>query len=189
MRAMCAAGRVWIVVLALVALPGLASAQVTGWATVLLGTTTGGETTENGTTFAVSSAVFEGTGWFGAEAELAHSTRFDDEHFVDTDLSTFMINLIISPRAGRFQPFVAGGAGAIRARGCLTSCVSSLSTTEFGVNVGGGLRVAVTELFAVQADARYFRMLSGNEAFPPTGSRSFDFFRLTAGVGLTWPSS
>ena len=169
MRGAGAVGRGSILVVALVALPGIAAAQVTGWATVAVGATTGGATTENGTAFAVSTAVFEGLGWFGVELELAHSTRFDDQRFADTDLSTLMLNVIVSPHTGRFQPFVAGGVGAIRARGCLTSCTSRLSRTEFGVDVGGGLRVPVTELFAVQVDGRYFRRLSGEDDLPGGG--------------------
>ena len=112
-------GRVVLAALVLVMLPGVASAQVTGWANVSFGKTSGGDTTDDGNAFAVSAAAFEGRGWFGAEVELAHSTRFNDERLADSGLSTLMANVIVSPHEGRFQPYAVGGVGLIRARGCV----------------------------------------------------------------------
>lgn len=179
-------GRVVFAALVLVALPVVASAQVTGWANVSFGRTSGGDTTDDGNAFAVSAAAFDGRGWFGAEVDLAHSTRFNDEAYADSGLSTLMANLIVSPHEGRFQPYAVAGAGLIRARGCVAACERTLSRTDFGIDAGGGLHVPVTELIAVQADVRYFRVLKQGDDFPRTASGSFNFFRVAVSVGVTW---
>lgn len=183
-------GRAVLAALVLVGgVPAVASAQFTGWAQVSFGKTSGGDTTDDGNAFAGAVTAFEGRGWFGAEAEIAHSTRFNDERFADSGLSTLMVNLVVSPHTRTIQPNAIGGVGLIRARGCGIACERTLSRTDFGIDAGGGLRVPVTELLAVQADVRYFRVLKQGDDFPRTASGSFNFFRVAVGIGLTWHSS
>ncbi len=181
--------RVAVAALVLVSMPGVAAAQFTGWANVSFGKSSGGDTTDDGNAFAASAVAFEGRGWFGAEIELGHSTRFNDEAFADSGLSTLMANVIVSPHEGRFQPYAIGGLGLIRARGCVAACERTLSRTDVGIDAGGGLRVPVTEMLAVQADVRYFRVLKQGDDFPRTASGSFNFFRVAVAVGLTWVSN
>jgi opacity protein-like surface antigen len=164
-----------------------ASAQVTGWFTVHAGQTTGGDTTENGGTYGASLAAFESRGWLGADVDFAHSTKFNDERFADSGLTTLMANLIVSPAHLRIQPYVLAGAGAIRVRGCAEDCVRTLSKTEFGLDAGGGLQYQITDYVAVRGELRYFRILNQLEDLPRTSSGSFDFFRVSAGVTFTWP--
>lgn len=166
--------------------PGVAAAQFTGWATVGVGKTTGGDTTNDGNAFSVSATAFESRGWFGAEIDLSHSTRFNDEAFADSGLTSLMLSVVASPHIGRIQPYVAGGAGLMRARGCVASCARTLSHTEFGINTGGGVHVPLTELLAVGADVRYFRVLKQGDDFPRTASGSFNYFRVLLGASFTW---
>ena len=163
-----------------------ASAQLTGWFTAHAGQTMGGDTTDNGAAFGVSMAAFESRSWFGADVDFAHSTTFNDERFDDSGLTTLMANLIVSPAYQKIQPYLLAGGGVIRVRGCVADCVRTLSKTEFGLDAGGGLQVQLTEMLAVRGELRYFRILSQIDDLPRTASGSFDFFRLSAGLTLTW---
>ena len=96
-----------------------AEAQLIGWVTPSVGQSFGGQTTENGTSVALSVAVFEWRSWLGAEVDLAHTVQVTDELAGDTSASTVMLNLIVAPPERRFQPFAVVGAGVIRARACI----------------------------------------------------------------------
>ena len=163
------------------------SAQVTGWFTVHAGRVAGGDTADNGTSWGVSMAAFEGPkGWMGADVDFSHSGDFNRDLFQDSGLTTLMANVIVSPSWKKVQPFLLAGAGGIRVRGCTVDCVRTLSKTEFGLDAGAGLQYRLTSIVGVRGELRYFRILSQLEDLPRQYSGSFDFFRLTMGVILSW---
>ena len=178
----------WAAVMAFLVVAGTrpAEAQLNGWVTPTVGQSFGGQTTENGTSVALSVAVFEWRSWLGAEVDLAHTVQVTDELAGDTSASTVMLNLIVAPPERRFQPFAVVGAGAIRARACVVGCIAPRTVTEFGVDAGGGLQVRVVEFLAVRADLRYARMVNHVEGLARTSSGKFDFFRASVGVTLFW---
>ena len=163
-----------------------ASAQITGWATLHAGQTTGGDTTDNGMAFGVSLAAFERDGWIGADVDLAHSLQFNDDRFSESSLTTVMANAIFAPVKLRAQPYLLVGAGAIRVRGCEADCARALTKTEFGIDAGGGFQYRFGNYVAVRGEMRYFRIVSDIDGMPRTASGAFDFFRVSAGVTLMW---
>jgi opacity protein-like surface antigen len=168
------------------AAPRPGEAQLVGWVTPSVGQSYGGQTTENGTSVALSVAVFEWRSWLGAEVDLAHAVQVTDERSGDTSAATAMVNLIVAPPDRRFQPFAVVGGGAIRARACIAGCTTPRTETEFGLDAGGGLQVRVREFLAVRADLRYARMLNHVDGFARTSSGKFDLFRASLGVTLLW---
>lgn len=163
-----------------------ASAQITGWATVHAGQTTGGDTTDNGATYGISLAAFENYGWIGAEVDLAHSLNFNDDRYSDSSLTTVMANVIFAPSTWRSQPYLVLGAGAIRVRACEATCATTLGRTEFGLDAGAGFQYRLNDYVGFRGEMRYFRVVSEIEDLPRTNSGNFDFFRFSAGVTLMW---
>jgi opacity protein-like surface antigen len=176
--------------LAVVAVCGLgvapASAQIAGWFTPHVGLVAGGDTTANGATFGVSMAAFEYDAWLGAEVDFAHVTEFNDEQFQDSGITTLMVNAIAAPHRRKIAPYLLGGVGLMRVRGCVQNCVRTVSRTEMALDGGVGVQYRMTDLFAVRGELRYFRLVESGESVPRTSSGAFDYFRWMIGGTLTW---
>jgi opacity protein-like surface antigen len=150
------------------------------------GYTTGGDTTTAGPTFGFSTAYVTENNW-GAELDVSHSTKFNDESYEATALTTAMINVLAIPRVSRWaRPYAAFGVGAIRARGCTTNCVREFSRTDLGLDLAGGVFVPVNETFGARADVRYFRYAQIHNDLPRLDNGGFDFWRVTFGGVITW---
>ncbi len=151
-----------------------------------VGVTTGGQTTATGTTYGFSTAYVAGSSW-GAEFDLAHSTKFNED-YQSSGLTTVVINLMVGPQiTPRLRLYGVAGGGLIRARGCLVSdCVREFSVTDFGWDAGGGAYVLVNDFVGARADVRYFRYGAVKEELPRQGEGAFDFWRISFGGFLQW---
>jgi hypothetical protein len=167
--------------------PTTASAQQEySYFAAYVGTTSGGDTTVAGPNFGFSTAYVTENNW-GTELDVSHSTKFNDQGYEATGLTTAMINVLAIPRVWKLaRPYGVFGAGIIRARGCTTNCVREFSRTDLGLDAGGGVYVPVTDFFGARADVRYFRYATIHRDLPRLDNGAFDFWRVSFGGVLTW---
>jgi opacity protein-like surface antigen len=147
-----------------------------------------------------------GSGVFGFEVDFSYSPNFfqyteggeDFEFFdVDSSITTLMGNVIIGipiggTTGGGVRPYVAGGAGLMRANISAEDLFDDLSTNELGINVGGGVHVFFSDNIGIRGDVRYFRGLQQEDDDDPLedddfidedfGLEDFDYWRATIGV-------
>ena len=148
-----------------------------------------------------ASIGFMGAGIIGAEADFGFAPNFFQDtvgpgnfKFGDSNLFTAMGNLIIGApiggqSGGGIRPYVTGGAGVIRAKITANTFFNELTTTDFGINLGGGVIGFFSDNVGVRGDLRYFRALQDNE--PGSGDLDlglgdFKFWRGTVGVNFRW---
>ncbi len=176
--------------LAMLSLPQAARAEVllTPFAGVTFGS--GG----NSTGVVGGALTFMGAGIFGVELEAAYAPSFFDTtefNFIDSDnVVTAMGNLIVGiPIGGTggagVKPYVTGGVGLMRTNvNTVGGTFSSVSNSDFGVNVGGGIIGFVGGNFGLRGDVRYFRSLSDpdEDLEFDIGLGDFDFWRGTFGL-------
>lgn len=111
---------------------------------------------------------------------------------VDTNLTTYMGNLVLRTPMGPVQPYGSAGVGVIRASGSVSvpglGRVVSASAQNVGWNVGGGVYLFPGEHFGIRADLRRFQ--TGDvtwEDIVDLGDLplpTLDFWRATVGVTL-----
>jgi hypothetical protein len=173
--------------------PVAASAQsvsnnYTGFVTVSLGGSHGGDARDSGLALGLSGAVVDFRG-FGAEVELFHVREFDSSRFVESGLTTLLANVIwISPDArARYRPYVAVGAGLLRVRACGEGCSPRVSRTDWAMDAGAGMYIMINESFGFRGDLRYFRYIQRHGDIPLTDNGFFDFWRTSGGVVYSWP--
>jgi opacity protein-like surface antigen len=117
-----------------------------------------------------------------------------DFKFGDGNLFTAMGNLIIGvPFGGQggagIRPYVTGGAGVIRSKITANTFFDELSTTDFGINLGGGVIGFFSDNVGLRADIRHFRSLQDTEPGAgdvDLGLGDFKFWRGTVGVNFRW---
>ena len=144
---------------------------------------------------------FMGAGIFGVEFDLGFTPNFFEDtvgpgnfEFGDSNVTTLMGNLILgAPIGGQngvgFRPYATAGAGMIRTKINATSFFDEVSTSDFGINVGGGVMGFLSDNVGLRGDLRYFRSLQDSE--PGDGDLDidlggFDFWRGTVGVTFRW---
>lgn len=148
-----------------------------------------------------ASIGFMGAGIIGAEADFGFSPNFFENtvgpnnfKFGDSNLFTAMGNLIIGApiggqRGGGIRPYFSGGAGVIRSKITANTFFDELSTTDFGINLGGGVMGFFSDNVGLRGDIRYFRSLQDNEADIgdlDLGLGDFKFWRGSLGVTFRW---
>ena len=152
-----------------------------GFFTPFIGVATGGEVTEPAMTFGASVAVHEQNGW-GAELDFGHAGEIEAGTLV-LDATTYMVNASwVKPR-GPIRPFAVAGGGIMQLDGC-GNCNRPSRTYDFGWTAGGGVIALLNEIVGVRGDVRYF--FSSADHFDLQRPDSFSFWRVTAGVTLTW---
>lgn len=140
-----------------------------------------------------ASIGYTGSGVLGIELEFAHSPDFykpdgNDGLIGDSSITTVMANLIIGAPIGGLQrtgvrPYVSGGLGLLKADVEDLDGLFKVSDKDWGVNVGGGLRILVSSHVGLRGDLRYFRNIS--EAKPNILQvRLGDFYYWRASAGL-----
>ena len=144
------------------------------------------------------SLAWMGAGIVGVEFDLGVSPNFfafttgdEDFDFGDSNLTTFMVNAIVgAPVGGQtgpgVRPYVAGGVGLIRSSISAGdfSFFDDLSTSDFGINLGGGITGFFSDNVGIRGDIRYFRSLQDNESDDDfdLGLSGFQWWRGTVGV-------
>ena len=95
---------------------------------------------------------------FGFEAEFAYARQFFGETpTADSNVLTFMTNLMIGPKIGPARPYVVGGVGLVKSHVELTApSLLETDNSSFGWDMGGGLMVFFGEHVGVRGDLRWF---------------------------------
>lgn len=156
--------------------------------TPFAGVSFGGDTDGRRATYG-GSIGYMGAGVVGFEVDFGYSPNFlGDVAFVDSNVTTFMGNVIVGVPIGgddaSVRPYVTGGVGLLRTRVSDADQFFDIDNNSFGVNVGGGVMVFITDNVGIRGDLRYLRALQDpeedNEFDVDFGS--FDFWRGTVGV-------
>ena len=159
------------------ALPAAAQTPVsepgTWTAAPFLSLTFGGD--GDSTSLGLGGAVgYDVTDLWSVEGELAHV--FDlagDSDVTDWSVTSLSGNALYHfPLENGWAPYAT--AGLTIARSNLTIADASADTAEFGVNLGGGIKMGLTDALTARADLRYFKYI---DTAP-------DGFRLYG--GLSW---
>jgi len=146
-----------------------------------------------------ASIGWMGAGILGWEAEFAYTPEFFEPEDNNPDLidssnvTTFMVNAILGvpvggTTGGGFRPYFSGGIGLMQTH--VTEAISLLKVdnSEFGVNLGGGAMIFVSDHFGLRGDLRYFRRLSDpdedNEFDIAFGD--LDYWRASASLTFRW---
>ena len=157
--------------------------------TPYLGVTFGGDTPDQQVNYGLSAA-FLGAGVFGLEVDAAITPNFfdagDDVDIEDSNVSTFMVNMMLSApsQTPAIRPYASAGVGIIHARATSVGNVFDLDDNNFGVNVGAGLIGQFSERVGLRGDVRYFRSVQDSDAGDDidVDLGSFNFWRGTLGV-------
>ena len=137
-----------------------------------------------------------GAGALGFEVDFGFSPNFfqntagdDDFEFGDSNVTTLMANLKVGvpfggQHGGGIRPYASGGLGLIKTRIDDPEDIFELNSTDWGLNVGGGVAGFFTDKIGLQGDVRYFRSLQDNEPDDEfdLALGSFSFWRGTVGL-------
>jgi hypothetical protein len=173
-----------LLVVFVLAIAGPARAET--YLTPFAGAAFAGNTDDSKLTYG-GDLAFVGSGPFGLSVDFGYTKDFfgATPSFVDNNVTTLMGNLmLISP--GRPRIYVSGGAGLLKTRVLGATELFDVDSTDFGVNVGGGIYVVGGGALGFRADVRYFRALSDPD---PDGEfdldlGDLDFWRATAGITI-----
>ncbi len=162
------------------------TARAETYLTPFAGASFAGNTDDSKLTYG-GDLAFAGSGIFGLSVEFGYTKDFfgGTPSFVDNNVATLMGNImLISP--GRARLYVSGGPGLLKTRVKDAGGFFDVDSTDFGVNVGGGIYVVGGGALGFRADVRYFRALSDLE---PDGEfdldlGDLDFWRATAGITI-----
>lgn len=161
--------------------------------TPYLGSAFGGDTSAQHITYG-ASAAWMSHGVVGIEFDGSIAPDLLDEDgdvilgITESSVSTLMGSFVIGAPLGEpgIRPYAVAGAGLIRSRVSDASDIFDIDENSFGINVGGGVHVFVTDNFGIRGDVRYFRGLRdedlGDDVDLELGG--FDFWR--ASVGATF---
>ena len=139
-----------------------------------------------------------GAGALGFEVDFGYAPNFfentagdNDFQFGDSNVTTLMANLKVGApfggqTGGGIRPYASGGLGIIKSRIDDADDLFNVDSTNWGLNVGGGVTGFFNDNFGLQGDVRYFRSLQDTEA---NGEDDFDlgfgslsFWRGTVGL-------
>lgn len=183
--------------LGLLAVASPATAQTTGGLiTPFIGIAT--DTPSDDNRFVYGGAVGVTGRVVGFEVDFGYAPNFFevDDDFGEFDsegsVTTVMGNLLIGAPLGKVRPYGTVGAGLIRTNIDIGGfdLFDDLSANDFGINVGGGVMVFLTDNVGIRGDIRHFRNLSSDDPdddFPEPnelGLGDFKFWRATAGVTI-----
>ena len=137
-----------------------------------------------------------GAGALGFEVDFGYSPNFfqnttgdSDFEFGDSNVTTLMANLKVGApfggqSGGGIRPYASGGLGLIKSRIDDADDLFEVNSTDFGLNVGGGVAGFFSDNLGLQGDVRYFRSLQDNEPDDEVDVAlgSFRFWRGTVGL-------
>ena len=143
-----------------------------------------------------ASLAWMGAGAVGFEVDFGYSPNFfetttgdADFAFGDSNVTTLMANLTLgAPFGGQqgfgIRPYASGGLGLIKSRIDDPDDLFEVNSTDWGLNVGGGVAGFFTDNLGIRGDVRYFRSLQDNEPDDEfdVALGSFSFWRGTVGV-------
>jgi hypothetical protein len=143
-----------------------------------------------------ASLAWMGAGAVGFEVDFGFSPNFfqdtagdEDFEYGDSNVTTLMANLTVGApfggqSGGGIRPYASGGVGLMKTRIDDPDDLFEVNSTDWGVNVGGGIAGFFNDRFGLRGDVRYFRSLQDNEPDDELDLAlgSFRFWRGTVGV-------
>jgi opacity protein-like surface antigen len=158
-----------------------------------VGSAFGGDASSQHVTYG-GSAAWMSHGIIGLEFDgsIAPDLLDEDDGIVlgiaDSNVTTLMGSIVIGAPFGEpgVRPYVVAGAGLIRSRVSDAGDVFDIDENSFGINVGGGIHVFVSDNVGIRGDIRYFRGVRdrNNGEAVDLELGGFDFWR--ASVGATF---
>jgi opacity protein-like surface antigen len=137
-------------------------------------------------------ASLTGGGPVGFELDFSYSPNFfgvsDTSPGInftgDGNVTTLTGNLRIGASAGPVRPYVVGGAGLIRSKvDDPAQFFSKPSTSDFGIDLGGGIVGFFSDNVGIRGDLRYFRSLQNKDLNGvDLALGDFRFWRGTLGI-------
>ena len=148
-----------------------------------------------------ASLTWMGAGVFGAELDFGWAPNFftssgEDVEFDygDNNVTTLMGNLILGipiggQTGGGIRPYVTAGAGLIKSKiDDPEDLLGDVDSSDWGFNVGGGVKGFFTDRVGIRGDVRYFRQFNDVDVDPDDGDvldvsvGKVRFWRGTVGV-------
>jgi opacity protein-like surface antigen len=137
-------------------------------------------------------ASLTGGGIVGFELDFGYSPNFfgvsDSSAGIDFtgdgNVTTLTGNLRVGVPAGPIRPYAVGGVGLIRSKvDDPAQFFSEPSTSDFGMDVGGGIYALFSPHVGVRGDLRYFRSFQeDNNSAVDLTLGNFRFWRGTVGI-------
>ncbi len=163
---------------AILLLLGAGSANAETLVTGFGGVAFGGVTDQSRGTYG-GAVGFLGAGVFGFEVEVATTPKFfggaDRDVFTQNNVLTFMGNIMLAAPAGPVRIYGTAGAGLLKTRLEDPDRFFDVDSNDFGINVGGGVIVALGKHLGLRGDLRYFRDLQDSN---PDGEFDIDFGKI-----------
>ena len=156
-----------------------APVRAQGVFTAFLGASNDGDTSS--TTYGLALGALAG-GVFGFEIDLGFTPDFLGDEFEDSNLVTIMGNLALAIPLPVIQPYASGGIGLVRSSVSGPGDLLDISSNDFGIDVGAGLRGFFNDTVGVAGDFRYFRRVDEGSDLLDFDLGTFDFWRVTGGV-------
>jgi hypothetical protein len=133
--------------------------------------------------------TFLSGGGIGFQVDFGYAPSFfeaGEDEFLDLEsdgsVMTLMGNLVLGGPTGLYA---SGGLGLMRSRiGSPADLFDEVSKNEFGVNVGGGVRIGSAKGFGVKGDLRYFRQVNDLGRVYNLDLGDLSFWRATAGLSF-----
>ena len=113
---------------------------------------------------------------------LGFTLDFLGDEFEDSNLVTIMGNLALAIPLGVIQPYALGGIGLMRSSVSGPGDLLDISSNDFGMDVGAGLRGFFNDAVGVAGDFHYFRRVGERSDLLDFDLGTFDFWRVTGGV-------
>ena len=122
-----------------------------------------------------ASLTYMGSGVVGFEFDVGWSPNFfentrgsGDFEFGDNNVTTVMANLVVgAPLGGQsgsgIRPYVTGGLGIIKLKADHARDVFNVASTDWGLNLGGGVIGFFSDNVGLRGEIRYFRSLQDDE--------------------------
>ncbi len=187
--------RMCVAAAALAAVLAPAQARAEGFITPWIGVNFASDPAEGRAVFG-GTAGYMGAGVFGAEVDFGYSPSFfgTESDLGSNNLMTVMGNVIVGVPVGGtsgigVRPFVTGGIGLIRSSLDGLFEDDSISSNDFGFNVGAGVMGFFNDHFGLRGEVRYFRNLNDDTDDDTTGIDldlfdlgGLDFWRAYIGV-------
>ncbi len=133
----------------------------------------------------VSMAVIDENG-LGVEIDASHGGDFDSDRFVDSSITTVMLNFVFMYPHQTFRPFFTAGVGLTRVRVALVPEQASIGQTDTAWSTGGGVLYMLNEAFGFRGDVRYFRNFGRQNAISFGDNGTLNFVRASIGATFSW---
>lgn len=131
-------------------------------------------------------------GVFGFEVDYAYSPNFfggNRDLIPENNLSTLMGNFMFSGKvSNNSRIYAVAGGGLIKQRVNDADDFFDVDRNDFGIDVGGGIIVGLSDRVGIRGDIRYFRNVGDEE---PDNEfdidfGSFSYWRATGGLSFTF---